>query len=314
MTKELEEAKECIRAMELQARSKEFSVLLRRSRERAGESVETLGRNRRRHNLVTIKRPRQILSIDELFKEDTAKDIPSIGTILERKQNIPAERNEILDLSFKKTDCTSTKPPVSEEDASDTNSTIVSLIRRKFNSKGNKPQAPILELAASKDNVDDVVKSNVELKEEMKRLQMYIEAQGEELFHLQCENANQKNRLLVLAKHSGGNENCCSKLARRNLIEEIEKLKQKKLELKQKVQSLEVANAQMSTHYRRLPGTDDLEPVRTALGLTQEYFSQPRKRKRIILFASKFRRRKPSGYEGRNVSMVRCECRCSLRL
>jgi len=282
-----------------------------------GRSVETLIGSKKRNNLITIRKPRQILSIEELLKEnkESAQGASPIGAVLGKRHNLLAERNEVLDLSFKRTDCTSIKLFTSEEDVSDSNTTIASIIKRKLHCKATKPKhnktaedsgKALDELKTQGINnkdlnitaVNDVMESNVKLKEEVKKLIKYIESQGEELFHLQCENANQKNRLHILTKQEH------SRLERHNLVEEINKLKKEKLDLEQRVQSLELVSTK--TQYKGVPGTDDLEPIKTILRQTRECFSQQRKGG-IILFSSKFRRKKANhsanSYAGRNLKL-----------
>jgi len=150
-------------------------------------------------------------------------------------------------------------------------------------------------LLQSVNMVKEVLHSNLKLREQVQELSQKVDFQNAELFHLQCENEEQKDKIQILAgmndpsaipsvttksptnnepeidKEDISLEDESKKQARIDVAEEILQLKKDKSMLEQRVHYLEVENIHMHTKNVKnekpanLPGTDDFEPVRSVL-------------------------------------------------
>lgn len=154
-------------------------------------------------------------------------------------------------------------------------------------------------LLQSVNMVKEVLQSNLKLREHIQELNQKVDQQNADIFHLQGENEEQKDKIQILAgiqhqletpttkiknteitaaykatdniarKHNISNRVNTS-VNRMNVADEILQLKRDKNMLEQRVQYLEQENIYMRTgtsHENRpiVSGTDDYEPVRSVL-------------------------------------------------
>ncbi len=147
-------------------------------------------------------------------------------------------------------------------------------------------------LLQSVNMVKEVLQSNLKLREQVQDLGQRLDQQNADLFHLQCENEEQRDKINILAGmkpdptipvQSMSNTEDVSPVqgedstkksgtpnSRMDVAEEILQLKRDKSMLEQRVQYLELENINMHTntsHGKRpsMPGTDDFEPVRSVV-------------------------------------------------
>ena len=93
------------------------------------------------------------------------------------------------------------KQPLSKKDSG--NLELMSVC--DFSILNNKNQS-IDRLLKSVGRVKEVLKSNLELREQIQLLTKRIEMQNAELFHLQCENNDQKSKILILSNMNTNSE------------------------------------------------------------------------------------------------------------
>ena len=152
--------------------------------------------------------------------------------------------------------------------------------------------------------VKEVLQSNLKLREQVQELSQKVDQSNADIFHLQCENDEQKEKIQILAGMAndtitpatlcqkdialgtGEGEETVGKSrtgsgmpltsgttlskGKINVAEEILQLKRDKNMLAQRVHYLEIENIHMRTgtsHEERpsISGTDDYEPVRSVL-------------------------------------------------
>lgn len=155
-------------------------------------------------------------------------------------------------------------------------------------------------LLQSVNMVKEVLQSNLKLREHIQELNQRMDQQNADVFHLQCENEEQKDKIQILAgmqeqrrspntplkkkeefslaykttnivgKRNNALQDSGFSMRRLNAADEILQLKRDKNMLEQRIQYLEVENIHMRTgtsHESRpiVSGTDDYEPVRSVL-------------------------------------------------
>ena len=82
--------------------------------------------------------------------------------------------------------------------------------------------------------VKKILQYNLQLREQIQDLKQEIAQQKTELFHLYCENEEQKDKILILTKMN---------TSQLNIVEEIHQLKKDKAIIEQRVHFLELENA-----------------------------------------------------------------------
>lgn len=132
-------------------------------------------------------------------------------------------------------------------------------------------------LLKSVNMVKEVLQSNLKLREQIQELNKRVEMQNAEIFCLQSEREEQRDRLDILSKMESNvipskkpsPEEKLKLQQRMSITDEILQLRREKHILEQRVHYLELENASIRTHIypsnRRQPGTDDFEPVRSIL-------------------------------------------------
>lgn len=127
---------------------------------------------------------------------------------------------------------------------------------------GNNEQ--ILErLLKSVNMIKEVLQSNLKLRGQVHELTQRVGQQNTELFHMQCESEDQKEKIAVLSQIADSNNSAC-------LANQLLQVKKKKSMLEQRVHYLETESAKMSSSKpystAKESGTDDSEPVRSVVG------------------------------------------------
>lgn len=126
-------------------------------------------------------------------------------------------------------------------------------------------------LLKSVNMVKEVLQSNLKLREQVQELSQRLELQSAELFHLQTENEEQKDKLQLLTNLQ---ENpTTEKKQRLDVAERILQLEREKARLTKRVRDLEVQNTHI--HTTAMPGTDDFEPVRSVINGSETYNLSP---------------------------------------
>ncbi len=139
-------------------------------------------------------------------------------------------------------------------------------------------------LLQSVNMVKEVLQSNLKLREQVQDQSQRLDQQNAELFHLQCENEEQREKISIMAgikpdpvlpvsqdlRRKANEEEPPPAAKRIDVAEEILQLKRDKSMLEQRVHYLELENIDMHTSSPQakrpsMPGTDDFEPVRSVL-------------------------------------------------
>ena len=123
-------------------------------------------------------------------------------------------------------------------------------------------------LLKSVNMVKEVLQSNLKLREQVQELGQRLELQSAELFYLQSENEEQKEKLQLIT-----NLQESPTKQRLDAVERIIQLEKEKARLAKRVHDLEVQNTHI--HTTAMPGTDDFEPVRSVINGTEVYNLTP---------------------------------------
>jgi len=125
--------------------------------------------------------------------------------------------------------------------------------------------------------VKEVLQSNLKLREQVQELNKKIEMMNAEIFYLQSDREEQKDRLEILSKMQNSlmltkklsAEDKIRFQQRMIITDEMLQLKKEKQMLEQRISYLEMENAYIRNNAyptnRKQPGTDDFEPVRSFL-------------------------------------------------
>ena len=113
--------------------------------------------------------------------------------------------------------------------------------------KINKSEGLIDRLLKSINMVKEVLQYNLQLRIQVQELNEEIDQQKIELFHLRCENEDQKDKISILLGMNNSQSIFCSQVdpsvvKRINVVDEIHNLKKDKAILEQRVQFLEIEN------------------------------------------------------------------------
>jgi len=126
--------------------------------------------------------------------------------------------------------------------------------------KGNNGEM-FERLLKSVNMIKEVLQSNLKLREQVHELTQRVGQQNTELFHMQCECEDQKEKIQILSKSNTAN----------NVADELIQLRKEKLMLEQRVNYLESESTKMNSSKpfsnRKESGTDDNEPVRSIVNM-----------------------------------------------